>query len=266
MERWTGLKPTFPQIETNIRNSNFEMKMTTPLTSLKYPRSYHLPQSPGLQNDDRRLPDLSVFKGRRVIATEKYDGEGCTLTREKTYPRSPDGRPHPSRDWAKAYHARKAFQIPENWRLSGEYMYALHSIPYTQVNGNALRSYFLGFGVWDDTNTLLDWDQTIETFSILDVEPVRVLYDGPFHDKLIDELAAAIDTDRQEGFVLRDAGRIPYPFGPGDAGRFFGGRGAPALAKWVRPKHVATDEHWMASWRDAPGFINELIPGTPLYQ
>src|SRR3546814_7618161 len=75
---------------------------------LKYPRTYHLPSSPGLQNDDRRLPRLDGYKGRVVVATEKMDGEGSTLTREKTYPRSPDGRPHPSRSWIKAYHAHRS--------------------------------------------------------------------------------------------------------------------------------------------------------------
>lgn len=228
--------------------------------SVKYPRSWHLSSSPGLQNDDRRIPDEGIFAGRRVIATEKFDGEGCTLTRERTYPRSPDGRPHPSRDWAKAYHARKAHDIPEGWRISGEYMYALHSIPYTVDNGNPLPSYLLGFGVWDESNTLMDWDRTLEVFEMLDIVPVRILYDGPFHDGLITELASGIDTDRQEGFVLRTADPIPYPDGRGDQGRFMTG-----LGKWVRPRHVATDEHWMSSWRNAPGWINELIPGTPLY-
>jgi hypothetical protein len=228
--------------------------------NLKYPRTYHLPQSPGLQNDDRRLPSLDVFRGKRVIVTEKYDGEGCTLNREKTYPRSPDGRPHPSRAWAKAFHGRKAHHIPDHWRLSGEYMYALHSIPYSNARGNALQSYFYGFGVWDETNTLLDWDHTIEMFELLDIVPVRQLYDGPYHDGLVDSIAAAIDTTRQEGFVLRIADRISYPSGSGDAGRFFQG-----VAKWVRPRHVATDEHWMRSWRNEPGYINELLPGIPLH-
>src|SRR3546814_3353851 len=68
----------------------------------------------------------------------------------------------PSRSWIKAYHAHKAQQIPVNWRISGEGMYAVHSIPYTAANQNALRSYFYGFGVWDENNTLLAWDQTIE--------------------------------------------------------------------------------------------------------
>lgn len=211
------------------------------MADLKYPRTYHLPSSPGLQNDDRRLPSLSVFEGRRVVATEKIDGEGTTMKREKTYPRSPDGRYHPSRDLMKAFHAARAMHIPEEWRICGEYGHARHSIPYTAELGNALAAVFLGFAVFDHRNVMLSWDDSLEVFQMLDVVPVPLLYDGPWHSGLVDEIAAGIDPVRQEGFVLRIADEIPYPSGPGDGGRFF-----TSVAKWVRRGHVQTDEHWMA--------------------
>lgn len=211
------------------------------MPDLKYPRTYHLPSSPGLQNDDRRLPDLSVFEGRRVIATEKIDGEGATMTRQRTYPRSPDGRYHPSRDLMKAFHAARAADIPEEWRICGEYGHARHSIAYTAELGNALPSVFLGFAVFDHRNVMLSWDEQLEIFALIDVVPVPLLYDGPWHPKLVDDIASRIDTTRQEGFVIRDAGEIPYPDGVGDQGRFFS-----RVAKWVRRGHVQTDEHWMS--------------------
>src|SRR3546814_17605255 len=106
-------------------------------------------------------------------------------------------------------------------------MYAVHSIPYTAANQNALRSYFYGFGVWDENNTLLAWDQTIEVFQMLDINPASVLYHGPYHDGLADELAAKIDPARQESFVLRNEGRSEQR-GEGEEGvsrgRFWGGR------------------------------------------
>lgn len=216
----------------------------------KYPRTYHLPTSPGLQNDDRRLPSLAPFMGRRVIGTEKIDGEGATMTPDKTYPRSPDGRYHPSRDLMKAFHATKKADIPTDWRISGEYAYARHSIAYTREIGNALPAWFLGFGVWDHHNVLLGWDQTLEVFEMLDIMPVPVLYDGPFYEGLADDLAKSIDPVRQEGFVLRVADPIPYPNGTGDSGRFFH-----EVAKWVRHGHVQTDQHWM----NGPVVPNELM-------
>lgn len=33
------------------------------MDDLKYPRTYHLPTSPGLQSDDKRMPDLAPFPG-----------------------------------------------------------------------------------------------------------------------------------------------------------------------------------------------------------
>lgn len=219
----------------------------------KWPRTYHLPFSPGLQNDDRRLPSLAVFEGKRVIVTEKLDGEGATMTRTRTYPRSPDGRYHPSRDMMKAYHATKAAMIPEDWRISGEYMYARHSIEYTHANGNPLPAWFIGFGVWDADNTLLAWDETLEVFEMLDIVPANVLFDGEWDEKRVAGIAEGLDTRRQEGLVVRLAEAMPYPSGKGDRGRFFGG-----VAKWVRKGHVATDEHWSFRWRDEPDFRNEL--------
>lgn len=224
-----------------------------PALDLKYPRTYHLPSSPGLQNDDRRLPSFDAFLGRRIIVTEKIDGEGTTMTPEKTWPRSPDGRYHPSRDWMKAFHGRKAVDIPAGWRISGEYAYARHSIAYARELGNALPSWFLGFGAWDESNTLIGWDQTVELFAMLDIVAVPVLYDGPFDEAALAKVAASIDPVRQEGFVVRIADPIPYPSGRGDSGRFF-----QAVAKWVRKGHVQTDQHWM----QAAVVPNELAAGV----
>jgi hypothetical protein len=220
---------------------------------LKYPRTYHLPTSPGLQNDDRRLPSLAPFLGKRVIVSEKIDGEGTTMTRIKTYPRSPDGRYHPSRDWMKAHHARKAHDIPPGWRISGEYAYARHSVAYTHSLGNALPSYFLGFGAWDAQNILLGWDQTLEVFGMLDIAPVPILYDGPFDEVVLKGIAASLDPVRQDGFVVRVAEPIPYPSVISGAGRFF-----EAVAKWVRKGHVQTDQHWLLG----PVIPNELRDGV----
>ena len=43
----------------------------------KYPKTYHFPHSPGLQNDDRLHPNISIFEDKEVIATIKMDGENC---------------------------------------------------------------------------------------------------------------------------------------------------------------------------------------------
>lgn len=49
---------------------------------VKYPRTYHLPFSPGMNDDDRALKDCSQFEGKQVVVTEKLDGE-CLLSSMK---------------------------------------------------------------------------------------------------------------------------------------------------------------------------------------
>ncbi|MFE9924807.1 RNA ligase family protein, partial [Streptomyces sp. NPDC005774] len=44
-----------------------------------YPRTPHLPWSPGAASDDIRAGDLSGLRGREVVVTEKLDGENTTL-------------------------------------------------------------------------------------------------------------------------------------------------------------------------------------------
>jgi hypothetical protein len=110
---------------------------------VKYPRTHHLPWSEGVNDDDRVLSSLEPFVGRRVIVTEKMDGENATLYRDYTHARSVDGRNHPSRNWLKQYWSRFSADISEGWRVCGENLYATHSICYA-----ALPTYFMGFSIW----------------------------------------------------------------------------------------------------------------------
>ena len=105
----------------------------------------HLPWSPGLQNDDRVIESLDGFVGKRVIVTEKLDGENTTMYNDAIHARSIDGRHHPSRDWVKGFHGSIKHLIHPLYRVCGENVYAEHSIHY-----NALKTYFYGFGLWLD--------------------------------------------------------------------------------------------------------------------
>src|SRR4029077_19324790 len=88
---------------------------------VKYPRTFHLPWSPGATADDRTMadPDQS-FLGAEIVATEKLDGECTTLYRDYFHARSVDGSSHPSRDRVRALHGAIVHDIPEGWRLCGE--------------------------------------------------------------------------------------------------------------------------------------------------
>jgi hypothetical protein len=205
---------------------------------VKYPRTHHLPWSEGVNDDDRVMPSLDGLIGQRVVATEKVDGENTTLYRNYSHARSVDGRSHPSRDWVKQFASRVAAELPDDWRLCGENLYARHSIGY-----NDLPSYFLGFSIWTERNIALAWDDTLEWFALLGVTPVPILYDGVFDEAAIKALWRADKAETTEGYVVRTAGEISY------------GQFRHRVGKFVRHGHVQTTKHWM---RGQPLIKNQM--------
>jgi len=214
---------------------------------VKYPKTWHLPSSPGVGRGDRVISDLTGFEGHRVVVTEKRDGECTSLYRDHMHARSLDGRHHPSRDWLKGFWGTIRHDIPEGWRICGENIYARHSIAYDH-----LPSWFEGFSIWNEMNQCLAWDETIEWFQMigsgagLSITPVPVLYDGLYDldaihlawTKLLEDDAYEASSSGQplqerEGYVVR----LADGFGYKDFRR--------SVAKWVRQNHVQTDEHWM---------------------
>ena len=195
---------------------------------VKYPRTHHFPWSPGVNDDDRVLSSLADFEGRRVIITQKMDGENTSMYCDYFHARSVDGRSHPSRSWCKQFWSTIASDIPKGWRVCGENLYAKHSIAY-----DSLPSYFLGFSIWNDRNVCLAWDETLEWFELLGITPVPVLYDGPWNECLIRKLWSDRDWGIVEGYVGRIAGEISYA------------EFRQLCGKFVRKGHVQTSKHWM---------------------
>jgi hypothetical protein len=210
---------------------------------VKYPRTHHLPWSAGQTEDDRVLTDLSAFEGQRVIVSRKMDGEQSSLYSDGLHARSLDGRNHASRDWLKNFWSTIAGDIPENWRVCGENLYALHSIAYTD-----LETYFMGFSIWNEHNRCLDWDHTQEWFQLLGITSVPVMYDGIWDENLIRGLYdERRDYHHHEGYVVRTAAG----FGYGDFRR--------CVAKYVRANHVAPDKHNWFSQQIIPNKLREMI-------
>ncbi|WP_133916735.1 RNA ligase family protein [Streptomyces sp. NBC_00582] len=207
-----------------------------------YPRTPHLPWSPGVSADDVRAAGLAGFVGREVVVTEKLDGENTTLYADGLHARSVDSAHHPSRAWVKALQGRVGARIPAGWRVCGENLYARHSLPY-----DGLESYFYGFSVWDAHDRCLGWDETVRFLRGLGVPVPPVLWRGVFDERALRRLR--VETGRQEGFVVRTA--------EGFAGVEFAGR----VAKWVRSGHVTTDTHWMHT----AVVENGLGPAAPLW-
>lgn len=210
----------------------------------KYPRTPHLPSSPGATADDRILPSIEHFEGQEVVVTEKIDGENTTMySGGYMHARSRDSASHPSQSRCRALAARVGLDIPEGWRVSGENVYALHSIPYDR-----LTAFFYVFGIYDDQDCCLSWNDTVQWAELLGLETAPVLYRGTFDLTAIEAAFNGVSAfgDTAEGYVVRLACGFPCA----DFAR--------NLAKWVRPHHVQdTDEHW----RSKPVVPNRLVSG-----
>lgn len=187
----------------------------------------HFPWSPNLQNDDRMLQSTDSFVGRRVIVTEKMDGENTSMYSDHIHARSIDSKYHPSREWVKGFWGNVCHDIPRWLRICGENMYAQHSITYDN-----LESFFLGFSVWYD-DQCINWDETLEWFELLGIAPVPIWYDGIYSEEKLHELWEQYGSDDVEGYVVRASHSISleeFPY---------------LVGKYVRKNHVRTDEFWM---------------------
>jgi hypothetical protein len=206
---------------------------------VKYPRTHHLPWSPGVTDDDRVMTDLSGFDGVEIVVTEKMDGENTSLYDDYVHARSIDGANHPTRSWVKSQWAKVAHDLPYGWRVCAENLYAVHSIKYQD-----LESYLYVFSIWNERNECLSWDDTCEWAELLGFPTVPVLYRGVWDEKVVRGLWTEKDRESVEGYVVRPAEGFGY------------GAFRTKVAKFVRANHVGTDRHWAAGRRiEANGLV-----------
>jgi hypothetical protein len=201
------------------------------LPYIKYPRTFHLPFSQGRTDDDRALKGCSNFEGKEVVVTLKMDGENTTGYADGyIHARSLDSNNHPSRNWVKNFLPAKLYELPKDWRMCGENLYAKHSIHYT-----GLGTYFYLFSIWDERNNCLSWDDTVEWSKLLDLTTVPVIFSGKFDETKIRALGEWVEHNKEtvEGFVIRVADKFSYS------------QFSKSVAKFVRKNHVQTNKHWI---------------------
>ena len=203
----------------------------------KMPSMKHLPWS---EEDARQQKWLSmenvkeIFKGNKVVMLEKLDGSNACLTQEKVYARSHSGEPHREEwDYLKRKHRNDIrYKIPEDMAVFGEYLYARHSIKYTD-----LPAYFVVFGVYSKSlDAWYDWEATKAVAEKLDLPHAPELggaYFGAFDWENRDPEGTSEYGDTREGYVVRKVKAFRR-----DALHTH-------MAKCVRENHVRTEElHW----------------------
>jgi hypothetical protein len=193
---------------------------------VKYPRTPHLPWSPGASEDDLKWTSASLYfrPSTEVVVTEKMDGENTTIYKDYLHARSIDSGYHASRSWVKNFAAQWQHELSPTQRIVGENMYAVHSLKYTN-----LKSYFYGIAMWQE-GLCYTWDNTVNYFELLGIEPAPVIAKGIWRDVMSD--LAKVPMTEREGYVVRNAGVFLLK----DFGK--------NVAKYVRANHVTSDSHW----------------------
>ena len=189
----------------------------------KYPRTHHVPWSPGVTKDDKIHPNVDFFKNKEVIITEKMDGENTTMYSDYLHARSIDANSHWTQSYVRQLQGQIGHSIPKGWRVCGENLFAKHSIGY-----NNLKDFFLMFSIWNDKNICLSWQDTIEWAELLSLQLVPVIYKGIYDE----DVARNCYKPNTEGYVIRVADSFSYS------------QFKLSVAKFVRKNHVGTSNHW----------------------
>jgi hypothetical protein len=218
----------------------------------KYPRTYHLPWSPGSTSDDKKLSDnwfiINGFKDSEIIITEKLDGENSSFSNCDVFSRShsvPTRSPWSRNLWENDGLLWKIKdKIGENEWIYGENLFGEHSIHY-----NRLTSYFHMFAarhMEEDLDYWYSWDDVELTASILGVPTVPALWRGVINSEtqlreLVNKFMSEPSTygDTKEGVVIRKVGQ------------FNNKEFSKNVCKYVRANHVQTDKHWTKNWNKA---------------
>ena len=223
------------------------------MSNIKYPRTYHLPFSPGATKDDKKLQDdwFSFYKNQNVVITEKLDGENTTLCQEGVFARShatPTHSPWSVNLWGENglyWHVKSL--IGQDEYIIGENLYGVHSIEYDK-----LTSFFHVFATHDDERWY-SWREVEELAEILEIPTVPVLYKGTAQSEeqireIINYLMTSPSTygKTKEGVVMR----IENSFKLEDFPHY--------VCKYVRANHVQTDEHWTKNWHKATLITNNI--------
>lgn len=208
--------------------------------NFKYPTTWYLPFSPSVADEDKRNKhiDLKHLIGVPLVITIKVDGSNSRIEHEKVTARNGVQADHISFDLLKSMHRKDLmFKIPENIVIFGEWVYAKHSIHYT--DNLALDSYFQCFSIYDrDRNIFLDWKDTKKWCDELELSLVPVLEENKVFNNewemiaFISKLGEEVVKQGHEGIVVRSA--YGYHFS----------QHKDFVLKYVRENHIQTDKMW----------------------
>ena len=128
-------------------------------------------------------------------------------------------------------------KIPEHLIIFGEWIYAKHSIYYT--DNIALDNYFQCFSIYDRNNNLfLDWNETKKICKELNLITVPIIDENIIFNteweliRYLSKVGEKVINEGHEGIVVRST--YGYHFS----------QHKDFVLKYVRENHVQTDKLW----------------------
>lgn len=202
---------------------------------MKYPRTFHLPWSPGGTNDDKKMISTHRLINEAIVISEKLDGSNSCFAPAGVFARSHGQAPkHASFDLLKQrYYSLKHLLNPSEEAFL-ENCFAVHSITYELLSDFCFLLNIRQNGIW------LSYPEVVHRSEELHLTLAPVLFTGIVTSetelrKLTEKISRepSVFGGMREGVVVRTVkGFLESEF-------------SQCVGKWVRENHVQTDEHWV---------------------
>jgi hypothetical protein len=224
--------------------------------NIKYPHTPYFPFSPNVDEKDiaeSGYMNLGNLLNKPLYFSIKMDGSNVVLTNEYVAARNGRDATHASYDMLKSIHAQIKTQIHPDLMIFGEWLYAKHSIYYTnslklhkllQIFGIYNKKTHMWLSIMDMYNIIATLMKKNPTLSIGGVSsPNRYQFIYILSNNIVFKSEKALKSEiikfgniaiseGHEGIVIRNI----YPF--------HHGKWNENIAKYVRNNHVQTDDHW----------------------
>lgn len=209
-----------------------EMKLYNYLNEAnkKYPRTYHMPWSEEIHSDDKTYDNMGYFLNKPLAISIKMDGSNVGLSFETVSSRSGDYPGHPSFDMLKQKYFTIKHDIPKNMIIYGEWLYAVHSIEYDDLDDYFVSFAILENGKWLSVKEVIEWSELLGLKTVKYIKRNIKFTDLADMKEKTTEMAKSVIKSGHEGIVMRlEESFLDL---------------TKNTVKYVRSGHVQTDKHW----------------------
>ena len=256
LREWVGIKkvllPKTFDVSKEYDKWGKELKLPN-RDKVKYPHTPYLTFSPNADEKDvaeSGYMDLKNLLNKPLYFTIKMDGSNVVLTKDYVAARNGYDATHTSYDMLKSIHARIKHEIPEDLMIFGEWLYAKHSIHYTDTL--KVHDLLQVFGMYNKKTHMWLSIPEMNTICAYFVKHYRTLYGvgSPYGFNYLNSIADnKIYTTEKElrSTIIRYGNEVIKRGHEGIVVRnlyaFHYGNWNENIAKYVRDNHVQTDEH-----------------------